>query len=216
MGQKINPISNRLGYTARWRSRWFDLKQYPSYLLEDHKLRQLIQRQLRKASIARVEIERFGNEVVTNVFAAKPGLIIGRGGSGIEELRKQIKAMLGRDIKVNIIEVKDPESNAAIIANQIVEQIERRLPFRRAVKGVMNAAQRMKIAGIKIVVSGRLNGAEIARTEMFVNGKIPLHTLRHYIDYANRVAHTTYGEIGVKVWVFKEGEKDNELEKTNK
>ena len=216
MGQKINPISNRLGYTVRWRSRWFDLKNYPAYLLEDQKLRKLIFQQLRKASLANIEIERFGNEVVLNIFAAKPGMIIGHGGTGIEELRKKIKTAIGREAKVNIIEIKEPESNAAVIANQIVDQIEKRLPFRRAVKGAMNAAQKTKITGIKVIVAGRLNGAEISRSEMFVHGKLPLHTFRHFIDYAAREAHTTYGIIGVKVWIFKEGMRDEAPEKSNK
>jgi len=213
MGNKINPISNRLGYTVRWRSRWFDIKNYSIYLVEDHKLRKLINKQLRKASIAKIEIERFGNNVIVNIFAAKPGMIIGHGGSGIEELRKKVKTAIGHEIKVNIVEIKDPESNAAIIANQIVDQIERRLPFRRAAKGAMNAAQKNKVDGIKIMISGRLNGAEISRSEMFASGKIPLHTFRHFIDYGHQEAHTTYGVIGVKVWVFKEGEKDIEAEK---
>jgi len=213
MGQKINPISNRLGYTARWRSRWFDLKNYPMYLLEDQKIRKLVDKQLRKASLSKIEIERFGNDAVVNIFAARPGMIIGHGGASIENLRKQIKSLISRDVKVNIIEIRNPETNAAVIANQIVEQIEKRLPFRRAVKGAMGAAQRGKIDGIKIIVAGRLNGAEIARTELFVNGKIPLHTFRHFIDYSQREAHTTYGTIGVKVWVFKEGEKDFEPDK---
>ena len=213
MGQKINPISNRLGYTTRWRSRWFDLKNYPLYLLEDQKIRKLVDKQLKKASLSKIEIERFGNEAVVNIFAARPGMIIGHGGANIEGLRKQIKASIGRDVKVNITEIRNPETNAAVIANQVVEQIEKRLPFRRAVKGAMGAALRGRIDGIKIIVAGRLNGAEIARTELFVNGKIPLHTFRHFIDYAQREAHTTYGSIGVKVWVFKEGEKDFEPDK---
>ncbi|HAR55025.1 TPA: 30S ribosomal protein S3 [Patescibacteria group bacterium] len=213
MGQKINPISNRLGYTTTWRSRWFDLKNYPAYLVEDQKMRKLIYQQLRKASLSKIEIERFGQDAIVSIFAARPGMIIGHGGASIENLRKQIKSLIKRDVKINIIEIKDPEANAAVIANQIVEQIEKRLPFRRAVKGAMGAAQRSKIDGIKIIVAGRLNGAEIARTELFVNGKIPLHTFRHFIDYAQREAHTTYGVIGVKVWVFKAGEKDFEPDK---
>lgn len=215
MGQKINPISNRLGYTTRWKSRWFDLKNYPAYLIEDQKIRKLIDKQLRKASLSKIEIERFGTDIVVNIFAARPGMIIGHGGASIENLRKQIKVLIKKDIKVNIVEIQNPETNAAVIANQVVEQIEKRLPFRRAVKGAMGAALRGKIDGIKIIVSGRLNGAEIARTELFVNGKIPLHTFRHFIDYAQRVAHTTYGTIGVKVWVFKEGEKEFQPDKKN-
>ena len=208
MGQKINPISNRLGYTARWRSRWFDIKQYPTYLLEDHKIRTTISKDLRKASIARIDIERLGQDTIINIVTARPGMIIGHGGAGIEGLRKKIKKLIGHEVKINIIEVRDPETNAAIIANQIVEQIERRLPFRRAAKGAMGAAERARVDGIKIVISGRLNGAEIARTETFVYGKVPLHTFREFIDYALREANTTYGVIGVKVWTFKEGGTD--------
>ncbi|MEA1909436.1 MAG: 30S ribosomal protein S3 [Patescibacteria group bacterium] len=218
MGQKINPISNRLGYTARWRSRWFDVKKYPVFLLEDHKIRTLVFKDLRKASIARVDIERLGQDTIINIVASKPGMIIGHGGAGIEELRKKIKKLLGHEVKVNIIEARDPETNAAVIANQIVEQIERRLPFRRAAKGAMGAAKRAKVDGIKIVVSGRLNGADIARTETFVSGKVPLHTFREFIDYAQREANTTYGVIGVKVWTFKEGgtDFDTSIQKNNK
>lgn len=218
MGQKINPISNRLGYTTGWRSRWFDVKNYPLYLLEDDKLRKLITKELKKASIARIDIDRFGQDAIVNIYAAKPGMIIGRGGASIEELRKKVKGLIGRDIKINIIEVKDPEANAAIMANNIVEQIEKRLPFRRAMKGAMMAAQKMRVDGVKVTISGRLNGAEISRSETLATGKLPLHTFRHFIDYAAREAHTTYGVIGVKVWVFKEGNKEmmQEPEKVNK
>lgn len=208
MGQKVNPISARLGYTTRWRSRWFDLKNYRANLLEDYQLRQVVEQSLRKAAIARIEIERFSNEIIVSIYTARPGIIIGRGGAGVEELRKKIKRAIGKDVKVDIVEVKNPESNAAVVAHQIVEQIERRIPFRRAIRGAMDAAQRMKVDGIKITVAGRLNGADIARRELFIRGKIPLHTFRHYIDYAGRVAYTTYGTVGVKVWIFKEGEKE--------
>ena len=211
MGQKINPISVRLGYTARWRSRWFDLKNYPDNLLQDYKIRQLIKTKLKKAAVARVDIERLSNEVVVSIHTARPGVIIGRGGAGVEELRQQIKKLIAGNVKIDILEVRNPESNAAIVAHQIVEQIERRIPFRRAIKFAVQAAKRARVDGIKIIVAGRLNGAEIARKEMFIDGKIPLHTLRHYIDYSNQVAYTTYGTVGVKVWIFKAGEKDGKV-----
>jgi len=208
MGQKINPISFRLGGSAKWRSRWFDLKNYQVNLLEDYKIRKFLEKELKKAAIAKVEIDRLGTDVVINIHTARPGLVIGRGGAGAEELRNKIKVVIGKNIKLNIIEVKNPETNAAIVAHQITEQIEKRIPFRRAARGVMEAAARHKIDGIKIMIAGRLNGAEIARKEMFIHGKIPLHTLRNYIDYAQRTAYTTYGTVGVKVWIFKEGEKE--------
>jgi len=211
MGQKINPINIRLGYTARWRSRWFDLKNYPDNLLQDYKIRQLIKTKLKKAAIARVDIERLRNEIVVNIHTSRPGVIIGRGGSGVEKLLQQIKKLVAGNVKIDIVEVRNPESNAAVVAHQIVEQIERRIPFRRAIKFALQAAKRAKIDGIKIVVAGRLNGAEIARKEMFISGKIPLHTFRHYIDYSNQVAFTTYGTVGVKVWIFKAGRKDSEI-----
>jgi len=213
MGQKVNPISARLGYTSRWKSRWFNLKNYKDNLLQDYKIRELINNSLRKASISKIEIERFNNEVIIKINTSRPGVIIGRGGSGVEALRKNIIKIVGnQNVKVDIVEVKNPESNAAIVAYQIVEQIERRIPFRRAIRSAMQSAEKTKIDGIKIMVSGRLNGAEIARKETFINGKIPLHTLRHYIDYASTTAYTTYGTVGVKVWIFKEGVKDKDVD----
>lgn len=208
MGQKINPISVRLGHSATWRSRWFDLKNYRKNLLGDYRIRELIERDLKKAAISRIEIERLSNEVVIKIHTARPGVVIGRGGAGVEELRKKINKLVDKNVKIDILEVKDPEANAAVIAHQIVEQIEKRIPFRRAIRSVMQSAERTKIDGIKIMIAGRLNGAEIARSEKFIKGKIPLHTFRHYIDYSNKIAHTTYGTIGVKVWVFKEGVKE--------
>lgn len=208
MGHKINPISFRLGGTARWRSRWFDLKNYQTNLLEDYKLRQFLQRELKKAALARIEIERLSNEIIVNIHTARPGVVIGRGGAGAEDLRNKLKQIINKSVKINIIEVKNPETNAAVVAHQIAEQIEKRIPFRRAVRGVLEAAIRHKIDGIKIIVAGRLNGAEIARREMFIHGKIPLHTLRNYIDFASQTAYTTYGTIGIKVWIFKAGDKE--------
>lgn len=214
MGQKVNPISIRLGHSATWRSRWFDIKDYRKNLLGDYRIRELLERDCRKAAIAKIEIERLSNEVVIKIHTARPGMVIGRAGAGVEELRKKIKRLVDKDVKIDILEVKDPEANATIIAHQIVEQIEKRIPFRRAIRSVLQAAERTKIDGIKIMIAGRLNGAEIARSEKFIKGKIPLHTFRHYIDYSNKVAHTTYGTIGIKVWVFKEGFKEEVV--TNK
>jgi small subunit ribosomal protein S3 len=203
MGHKVNPISVRLGYTAQWKSRWFDAKNYAPNLLEDYKIRKLLDSELRKAAIEKIEIERLNHSVVVAVHAARPGLIIGRGGAGVEALRQKVKQVTGRDVKIDIIEVKNPESSAAVLAHQIVEQIEKRMPFRRAIRGVMESASRSRVNGIKVEVSGRLNGAEIARREMLIKGSVPLHTLRHAIDFAKQTAFTTYGTIGVKVWVFK-------------
>ena len=208
MGQKVNPISARLGYTAQWRSRWFDLKNYRSNLLEDYNIRQLLKKDFKKAAITKVEIERLSNEIVVSIHTSRPGVLIGRGGAGVDKLRQKMKQLTGKDIKIDIIEVRSPETNAAVIAHQIVEQIERRIPFRRAIRGALQTAEQIGVDGIKIVIAGRLNGAEIARRELFIRGKIPLHTFRHYIDYASQTAYTTYGTIGVKVWVFKENEQD--------
>jgi len=203
MGHKVNPISVRLGYTSQWKSRWFDAKNYATNLLEDYQIRKLLDAELKKAAIEKIEIERLSHSVVVSVHAARPGLIIGRGGAGVEALRQKVKGIIGRDVKIDIIEVKNPESSAAVLAHQIVEQIEKRMPFRRAIRGVMESASRSRVSGIKVEISGRLNGAEIARREMLIKGSIPLHTLRHHIDFAKQTAFTTYGTIGVKVWVFK-------------
>lgn len=205
MGHKVNPISVRLGYTSQWQSRWFDAKNYGTNLLEDYRIRKLLEGELRKAAIEKIEIERLSHSVVVSIHTARPGMIIGRGGAGVEALHRKIKQMIGRDVKIDIMEVKNPEANAAVLAHQIVEQIEKRMPFRRAIRGVMESAHRSRVDGIKIEIAGRLNGAEIARREMFIKGSVPLHTLRHYIDFAKRTAFTTYGTIGVKVWVFKAG-----------
>lgn len=217
MGHKVNPISVRLGYTSQWKSRWFDVKNYAPNLLEDYKIRKLLDAELRKAAVERIEIERLLKSVVVSVHTARPGVIIGRGGAGVEALRQKIKKEIGRDVKLDIIEVRNPESSASVLALQIVEQIERRMPFRRAIRGVMESASRSRVDGIKVEIAGRLNGAEIARREMFIKGSVPLHTLRHFIDFAKKTAFTTYGTIGVKVWVFKSGYQQSSAEgQTNK
>ncbi|MFA5270226.1 MAG: 30S ribosomal protein S3 [Patescibacteria group bacterium] len=216
MGHKINPISVRLGYTSQWKSRWFDAKNYAPNLLEDYKIRQLLNAELRKAAVERIEIERLSHSVVVTIHTARPGVIIGRGGAGVEALRQKVKKAINRDVKIDIVEVRNPESSAAVLALQIVEQIERRMPFRRAIRGVVESATRSRVDGIKVEIAGRLNGAEIARREMFIKGSVPLHTLRHFIDFSKQTAFTTYGTIGVKVWVFKAGAHDGGDSSANK
>ncbi|MBN2585409.1 30S ribosomal protein S3 [Patescibacteria group bacterium] len=212
MGHKVNPISVRLGYTAQWKSRWFDAKNYAPNLLEDYHMRKLIDGELKKAAVERIEIERLSHSVVIKIHTARPGMIIGRGGAGVEALRQKIKKLIGRDVKLDIVEVRNPEANATVLALQIVEQIERRMPFRRAIRGVMESASRSRVDGIKVEIAGRLNGAEIARREMFIKGSVPLHTLRHFIDFSKKTAFTTYGTIGVKVWVFRSGAQETGAE----
>jgi len=211
MGQKVNPKGFRLGITSTWKSRWFGKKEYPQQLREDIEVRQMIEKKLRSAAIGSVEIERSSNVVRIIIKTAKPGIIIGRGGSGVEDLRKAVKEKFFKtrkiDLKVEVEEIKNSEENAMVVAQNIAEQLEKRLPFRRVMKSVIDQAMEgRKIKGIKVEVAGRLGGAEIARREWLSKGTLPLHTLRADIDYAKTVARTTYGVIGVKVWVYR-GEK---------
>jgi len=211
MGQKVNPKGFRLGITSTWKSRWFGKKEYPQQLREDIEVRQMIEKKLRSAAIGSVEIERSSNVVRIIIKTAKPGIIIGRGGSGIEDLRKAVKEKFFKtrkiDLKVEVEEIKNSEENAMVVAQNIAEQLEKRLPFRRVMKSVIDQAMEgRKIKGIKVEVAGRLGGAEIARREWLSKGTLPLHTLRADIDYAKTIARTTYGVIGVKVWVYR-GEK---------
>jgi len=204
MGQKVHPHLFRLGTTTQWKSRWFDRKNYSKNLLEDLQIRKLVAVQF-KRGVAETDIERFGNNLVINLHTSRPGMVIGRGGSGVEEFKKKLKKVISTDNPtVNIIEIKNPDANAAVITNNIVEQIERRIPFRRAVKQTMESAKQARVQGIRISLAGRLNGAEIARRETFSYGKVPLHTIKYAIDYAESTAHTTYGTIGVKVWTLPE------------
>ena len=208
MGQKINPTGFRLGITQDHRSRWFaDTNRYPELLQEDYKIRQYIEtdKTLSTAGIADVRIERKADQIDLEVRTARPGVVVGRGGSGIESLRKGLQQALGseRPIRINVLEVARVDAEAALIAEYIAQQLERRVSFRRVVRQAIQRAQRAGIEGIKIQVAGRLNGAEIARTEWTREGRVPLHTLRADIDYAYRTASTIYGILGVKVWVFK-------------
>ncbi len=206
MGQKVNPKGLRLGIIEGWQSKWFAGKEFARYIGEDVKIRKFVRNKLQAAGISRVEIERAAARVKVNIYTAKPGLVIGKKGKDIEDLRKELKNLVQRDVNLSIIEARKPDSDAQLVAEGIAFQLERRVNFRRAMKEAVGRAQRVGAEGIKVRVSGRLNGAEIARTEQYREGRVPLHTLRAEIDYGTAEAQTTYGIIGVKVWVFK-GEK---------
>ncbi|MEL6456961.1 MAG: 30S ribosomal protein S3 [Cyanobacteria bacterium J06641_2] len=211
MGQKINPIGFRLGITKEHQSRWYaDPSRYPELLQEDHKLRQYIENKLGReaqnnAGISEVKIERKADQIDLEVRTARPGVVVGRGGQGIEALRTGLQKELGgnRQIRINVVEVQRVDADAFLIGEYIAQQLERRVSFRRVVRQAIQRAQRAGVQGIKIQVSGRLNGAEIARTEWTREGRVPLHTLRANIDYAYVTAKTIYGILGIKVWVFK-------------
>ncbi|MBZ8179708.1 30S ribosomal protein S3 [Oscillatoria salina] len=206
MGQKIHPIGFRLGITKEHLSRWYaDTKRYPELLQEDHQIRQYVDRNLNNAGISQVRIERKADQIDLEIYTARPGVVVGRGGSGIESLRTGLQELLGgsRQIRINVIEVARVDADAALIAEYIAQQLERRVSFRRVVRQAIQRAQKAEVQGIKVQVSGRLNGAEIARTEWTREGRVPLHTLRADIDYAYRTARTIYGILGVKVWIFK-------------
>lgn len=206
MGQKVHPRGFRVGILENWRSRWFAHKDFPRYLKEDIQIRKFVKAKLSLAGISRVEIERAAARVKINIFSAKPGLVIGKKGKDIEDLRKDLRNLVKREVALNIIEVRKPDMDAQLVAENVAFQLERRVNFRRAMKEAIGRAQRVGAEGIKIVVAGRLNGADIARTEKIREGRVPLHTLRADIDYGTAEAKTTYGIIGIKAWVFK-GEK---------
>ncbi|MFN7684944.1 MAG: 30S ribosomal protein S3 [Oligoflexia bacterium] len=202
MGQKVHPIGFRLGITRTWDSRWYSKRDYAKLLHEDIKLRQYIKEKLFGAGIARIEIERAANKVKINVHTARPGIVIGKKGSGVETLKADVQKLSKNEVFLNIVEVKKPEANATLIAENVAAQLEKRVAFRRAMKKAMTAAFKQGIKGIKIRVSGRLGGAEIARTEWYSEDSVPLHTLRANIDYGTAEARTTYGVIGIKSWVY--------------
>ncbi len=207
MGQKIHPTGFRLGITQEHRSRWFaDSKRYPELLREDRLIRDYISKNLNNAGISEVHIERKADQVDLEIRTARPGVVVGRGGSGIESLRTNLQAQIGgtnRQIRINVVEVARVDADSGLIAEYIAQQLERRVSFRRVVRQAIQRAQRAGVEGIKVQVSGRLNGAEIARTEWTREGRVPLHTLRADIDYSYRTARTVYGILGVKVWIFK-------------
>lgn len=204
MGQKVNPKGFRIGVIKDWDSKWFAQgKEYIIFLHEDLKIRTFIKKKLYSAGVPLVEIERTANRLKVTIHTAKPGIVIGRGGTEVESLRKAIEKLTGRQVNLNIAEVKKPELNAQLVAENICSQLEKRIAFRRAMKQGVTKTLRMGAEGIKISCGGRLAGAEIARTEWYSEGKVPLHTLRADIDYGFAEANTTYGKIGVKVWIYK-------------
>lgn len=210
MGQKVNPHGLRVGVIKNWDSRWFaDKKSFGDTLVEDYNLRKTLKKQLYSAGIAKIEIERDGKKVRLHIHCAKPGMIIGKGGSEIEKLRIQCEKMLNKPVAINIVEIKSPDLNAQLVAESIAQQLEKRISFRRAMKQSIGRAMRFGAKGIKTQCSGRLGGAEIARSEQYHEGTIPLQTIRADIDYGFAEGNTTYGKIGVKVWLYK-GEVLNE------
>ncbi len=204
MGQKVHPKGLRIGIIRDWDARWYAKKQeFVDLLHEDVKLRRLLKKKLYNAGLSRVEIERATGRIRVTLHVAKPGMVIGKGGAGVEDLRKELEAFSGKQVAINIIEVKMPELDATLVAENIAQQLERRISFRRAMKQSVTRAMRLGARGIRLVVSGRLGGAEIARRERDWEGTVPLHTLRADIDYGTAEADTTYGKIGVKVWVYR-------------
>ncbi|RJP40545.1 MAG: 30S ribosomal protein S3 [Desulfobacteraceae bacterium] len=203
MGQKVNPKGMRLGIVKTWNSRWYAGKNYASYVFEDHKLRTFLKKKLMHAGISKIDIERSSKRVKLKIYAARPGIIIGKKGSEIDALKKEIEKMVTHEVLVDIQEVRKPEIDAQLVAENVAGQLIRRIAFRRAMKRAVTSAMRFGAGGIKIICSGRLGGAEMARTEWYKEGRIPLHTLRADIDYGVTSAKTTYGLIGIKVYIFK-------------
>ena len=216
MGQKVNPIGLRLGITRSWDSIWFAKEDYRKNLHEDIKIRGFLEKRFRNSALVRVVIERFPEKINVNLYTAKPGMIIGQKGANIEKVKEQIKTFSDKPININIVEVKKPEVIAQAIAEVIATQIEQRMPFRRVMKAELRRAMRGGVEGIKITITGRLNGADMARVESYKDGRIPLHTLRAKIDLGFKEAKTTYGQIGVKVWTYSgdhlPSSKDDEVE----
>lgn len=203
MGQKTHPIGFRLGVIRTWDSRWFAKKEYADWLMEDQQIRRYIRQRLRKAGIAMIEIERAPKKVSINIHAARPGMVIGRKGSEVDKLRDELHHLTGgKSVYLNIVEVKKPEKNAQLVAEHIAMQLEQRVSFRRAMKKTISSAIRMGVKGIRVKCGGRLGGSEMARVEQYREGRVPLHTLRADIDYATSTARTTFGAIGVKVWIY--------------
>lgn len=203
MGQKVNPHGLRVGIVKDWDAKWYAEKDYAANLHEDVLIRNFLKKTLFIAGISRIEIERINKRIKLTIHTAKPGMVIGRGGAGIEDIRKALKRFTDKQIDVNIAEIKQADMDSVLVAESIASQLERRIGFRRAMKQAVGRTMRLGAKGIKIMVSGRLGGAEIARSESYREGSIPLHTLRANIDYGTAEAHTTYGCIGIKVWIYK-------------
>jgi len=204
LGQKTHPVGFRLGISKTWNSRWFSSRDFDKNLEEDIALRKYVQKRLSRAGISKTEIERrTSNQVTINIFTARPGIVIGRKGMEVDKLRDELKLLTKKDVFINIVEVKHPELEAKLVAEGIARQLEQRVSFRRAMKKAVTSAMRMGAEGIRVKCSGRLGGAEMARREGYLVGRVPLHTLRADIDYATAISFTTYGTIGVKVWISK-------------
>ena len=201
MGQKTNPIGNRLGFIRGWDSNWYGGNDYKDKLVEDEKIREYLLARLRKTSVSNIIIERTLKLVTVTVKSARPGVIIGKGGQEVDKLREELKKLTGKEVQINIFEIKRPELDAKLVAESIARQIEARISHRRAIKMAIAGTMRLGAEGIKINIAGRVNGAEIARSESYKEGRIPLHTFRADIDYALMEAHTTYGRIGIKCWI---------------
>ncbi len=201
MGQKTNPISNRIGIIRGWDSNWYGGKDYSSKLLEDSKIREYLNARLSKASLSKIVIERTLKLITVTIHTARPGIIIGKGGQEVDKLKEELKKISNKEVQINIFEVKRPEIDANIVANNIARQVEGRVSYRRAIKMAMASTMRMGAEGIKVLISGRLGGAEMARRELYKEGRTPLHTFRADIDYAHAEAHTKVGVIGIKVWI---------------
>lgn len=205
MGQKVHPIGIRLGISQDWNSTWYaDSEDYANYLNDDIKIREFLKKELSHASVSRIQIQRPAKSIIITIHSARPGIVIGKKGEDVERLRRALAPMLGiniNNVKINIAEIRKPELDAQLVAEGVAQQLERRVMFRRAMKRVLTNTMRLGAQGVKIAVSGRLNGAEIARREWYHDGRVPLHTLRADIDYGVAEAHTTYGVIGIKVWI---------------
>jgi len=211
MGQKVHPYGFRLGYNKNWISRWYSRKEYPAFVVEDDKIRKYVKETLYHAGIAKIEIERAGGKVRLILHTARPGIVIGRKGVEIEKIRDQLRKKFQKEFSIEVIEIRRPETDAQLVAENIATQLERRVAFRRAMKRTVGVARKFGAEGIKVFCAGRLAGAEIARSEWYRDGRVPLQTLRADLDYGFAIAHTTYGVIGIKVWIFK-GEILDEVE----
>jgi small subunit ribosomal protein S3 len=203
MGQKVNPIGLRLGIIKGWDSSWYGGKIFSDKLIEDHKIRKYIEARIPKGGVAKIVIERTLKRITLTVHTARPGVVIGKGGSEVDKIKEELKKITGKDVQINIFEIKRPELDARLVGESIAQQLQARISYRRAMKQAIASAVRVGAQGIKVKVSGRLGGAEMARTEQYKEGRIPLHTLRADIDYAISEANTVYGKIGIKVWIFK-------------
>ena len=212
MGQKVHPYGFRLGYNKNWLSRWYSQKDYPAFVFQDDQLRKYVKKKLYHAGLSRIEIERAGGKVRLILFTARPGIVIGRKGVEIEKLRNELKQKFQTEFTIEVNEIRRPEVDAQLVAENIAMQLERRVAFRRAMKRTVGLSRKFGAEGIKIACAGRLAGAEIARSEWYRDGRVPLHTLRADIDYGYATAKTTYGIIGVKVWIFKGEILDHEVE----